>query len=175
MSTWYAYRDDILLSFRKQKDAADKASRQLDDELFFRKPGEHANSVAIIIKHVAGNLTSRWTDFLTTDGEKPSRDRDAEFVIMPADSRGRLTAAWEYAWSALFLSLESLQESDWLKEVTIRGETHTVLQAIHRSLVHTTYHVGQIVYLARLLKTDGWTWITIPPGQSKQHIAKYLK
>ena len=175
MPLWNAYRDDVVFSFRKQKELAEKAMSQVADEIFFRKPGEHSNSIAIIVKHVAGNLLSRWTDFLTTDGDKPTRDRDAEFVIGPGDTRARLLAAWEAAWSQLFRAIESLQEGDALATVTIRGEAHSVLQAIHRSLSHTSYHVGQIVYLARLLKTDGWQWITIAPGQSKQHQAGYLK
>jgi len=178
MSTWQAYRADIVFSFRKHKEMAEKAFTQLDDEQFFRKPGEHSNSVAVIVKHVAGNLTSRWTDFLTTDGDKPGRDRDAEFVIGPLDTRANLLAAWDHGWAALFGTLEKLEEDDWTKTVLIRGEAHSVLQAIHRSLAHSVYHIGQITYLSRLLKIDGWKWITIAPGQSKEHAAvgrKYLQ
>jgi uncharacterized damage-inducible protein DinB len=178
VSPWKPYLDDIVFSFRKHKELAEKAFRQVGDEGFFKKPGEHSNSIAIIIKHVAGNLASRWTDFLTTDGDKPWRDRDAEFVISPEDSKERLIAAWEKGWTALFQTLGTLQEADLLKQVTIRGEGHTVLQAIHRSLTHTVYHVGQIVYLCRLVTTEGWQWITIPPGQSqewKDRGGKYLK
>jgi hypothetical protein len=123
-------------------------------------------------------LLSRWTDFLTTDGDKPWRDRDAEFVIGPADTRAALMEKWEQGWNALLQTLVDLTEADWLKTITIRGEPHSVLQAIHRSLTHTTYHVGQIVFLCRLLKTDDWTWITIPPGKSKEWSAQgkpYLK
>ena len=168
MSLWNAYLEDILFSFRKQKELAEKAFRQVTDEGFFRKPGEHSNSIAIIIKHVAGNLASRWTDFLTTDGDKPWRNRDAEFIIGPEDTRQNLLAAWERGWAALFQNLGSLQEADLLKKVTIRKEEHSVFQAIHRSLTHTSYHVGQIVYLSRLATKEGWEWITIPPGQSRQ-------
>jgi uncharacterized damage-inducible protein DinB len=178
VSSWQAYRADIVFSFRKHKEMAEKAFAQLDEDQFFRKPGEHSNSVAVIVKHLAGNLASRWTDFLTTDGDKPWRDRDAEFVIGPSDTRANLLAAWEHGWTALFQSLEQLEENDWTKSVHIRGEAHTVMQAIHRSLAHSVYHVGQMMYLARLLKTDGWNWITIAPGQSKEHAAaggKYLK
>jgi uncharacterized damage-inducible protein DinB len=173
-----AYLEDIVFSFRKHKELAEKAFRQVEDENFFKKPGEHSNSIAIIIKHVAGNLASRWTDFLTTDGDKPWRDRDAEFVIGAEDTRERLLAAWEAGWSALFQTLGNLQEADLLKTVTIRREEHTVFQAIHRSLTHIAYHVGQIVYLSRLLTKDNWQWITIPPGQSQQAKdkgGKYLK
>src|SRR5262249_4920243 len=128
--------------------------------------------------HLAGNLASRWTDFLTSDGDKPWRDRDAEFVIGPDDTRARLLDAWEAGWAVLFQTLSGLTEADLTRRVTIRGEGHTVLQAIDRSLPHAAYHTGQIVYLARLLKTDGWQWLTIPPGQSQQVKARggnYLK
>ncbi len=178
MSLWKAYLEDIAFSFRKQKELAEKALRQVDDGVLFQKPGEHSNSIAIIVKHVAGNLASRWTDFLSTDGDKPWRDRDAEFLMGPQDTRANLLAAWEGGWAALFETLSSLQEADLLKKVTIRREEHTVFQAIHRSLTHTSYHVGQIVYLCRLLTRGDWVWITIPPGQSQQAKARggsYLK
>jgi uncharacterized damage-inducible protein DinB len=168
VSPWQAYLEDIRFSFRKQKELAEIAFRQVADDDFFKRPGEHSNSIAIILKHVGGNLASRWTDFLTTDGDKPWRDRDAEFVIGPEDTRQSLLAAWERGWAALFQTLGSLQEADLLKKVTIRREEHTVFQAVHRSLTHTAYHVGQIVYLSRLLTKEGWQWITIPPGQSRQ-------
>jgi hypothetical protein len=178
MSLWKAYREDLIVSFRKQKEFAEKAFQQVVDQDLFKKPGDHSNSIAVIIKHVAGNLASRWTDFLTTDGDKPWRDRDAEFLISPIDTRPSLLAAWEKGWTALFHSLGALEEGDLLKKVTIRTEEHTVFQAIHRSLTHTSYHVGQIVYLSRLLTKEGWQWITIPPGQSQQVKARggnYLK
>jgi uncharacterized damage-inducible protein DinB len=175
MSPWQAFIADSVFTFRKHKEMAEKAFGQLDDGTFFRKPGEYSNSVAAIVKHLAGNLRSRWTDFLATDGEKPWRDRDAEFVIGPEDSREALLAAWEQAWLSLFRTLDSLTEEDWLKTVRIRGEEHSVLQAIQRSLAHAVYHVGQIIYLARLLRTGDWKWITIPPGGSKQQTRKYLQ
>ena len=178
MSLWNAYLEDITFSFRKQKELAEKAFRQVADEAFFTKPGEHSNSIAAVVKHVAGNLASRWTDFLATDGDKPWRDRDAEFVIGPEDTRPALLGAWERGWSALFQTLGGLQEADLLRKVTIRREEHAVFQAIHRSLTHTAYHVGQVVYLSRLLTKEGWQWITIPPGQSRQARDKggaYLK
>jgi hypothetical protein len=178
MSLGKAYLEDIIFSFRKHKELAEKAFRQVQDEGFFRKPGEYSNSIAIIIKHVAGNLASRWTDLLTTDGDKPWRDRDGEFVIGPEDTRTSLLGAWERGWAAVLQSLGNLQEADLLKKVTIRREEHTVFQAIHRSLTHTAYHVGQILYLSRLMTKDGWEWITIPPGQSQQakdRGGKYLK
>ena len=173
MTLWKAYLDDIVFSFRKQKGLAEKAFRQVvSDEDFFRKPGEYSNSIAAVIKHVAGNLASRWTDFLTTDGDKPWRDRDDEFIITPADTRAHLLEAWEAGWDTLFRTLGELGEEDLQKRITIRGEAHSVLQAIHRSLTHTAYHAGQIVYLSRLVQQDGWEWITIAPGQSKQFKAQ---
>ena len=175
MTPWQAYRDDLVFSFRKHQEMAEKAFLQLAADEFFRKPGEHSNSVAVLIKHLAGNLTSRWTDFLTTDGDKPGRDRDAEFILGPDDTRERLLAAWEHGWTALFRTLADLEENDCLKNVLIRGEEHTVLQALQRGLTHTVYHVGQIVYLSRLLKTGDWTWITIAPGQSKEYAAQGMK
>src|SRR5262249_46638768 len=144
ISPWNDYLPDIVFSFRKYKDMAEKAFRQVKDEHFFKKPGENSNSIAIIIKHVAGNLRSRWTDFLTTDGDKPGRSRDDEFRISPEDSRERLVDSWGRGWAALFATLNSLQEKDLTKSVKIRGESHTVFQAIHRSLAHTVYHIGQI-------------------------------
>jgi hypothetical protein len=173
-----AYLTDIIFNFRRYKELGEKAFRQVDDAIFFKKLGEHSNSIAIIVKHVGGNLASRWTDFLITDGDKPWRDRDAEFVIGPEDTREKLLAAWERGWSALFAALSGLHEADLEKRITIRGEEHLVFQAIHRSLAHTAYHVGQITYLCRLQKTDGWEWLTIPPGQSEQWRAaggNYLK
>jgi len=168
MPLWNAYLGDIIFTFAKHKDLAEKAVRQVDDEGFFKKPGEGSNSIAVIMKHLGGNLLSRWTDFLTTDGEKPGRDRDAEFVIGPEDSREHLLTAWNAGWTALLESLAGLGEADLAKTVTIRGEVHSVFQAIHRSLSHTAYHTGQIIYLARLMTKEDWEWITIPPGQSKQ-------
>jgi hypothetical protein len=178
VSFWKPYIDDVVFSFRKQKQMAEKALGQLDDSAFFRQPAEGSNSVAIIVKHLAGNLKSRWTDFRTSDGEKPWRDRDGEFVIGPADTRERLLAAWEEGWATLFQALDGLGEADMTAQVTIRGEAHSVLQAVHRALTHAAYHAGQILYVARLVKPDGWEWITVPPGRSQEVKAKggnYLK
>lgn len=175
MPLWKAYLDDMVFSCRKHKELAEQAFGQLQDEEFFHKPGEHSNSVAVIVKHLAGNLQSRWADFLTSDGDKPWRDRDAEFVIGPEDTRSRLLAAWEAGWAALLQTLGGLAEADLTRKVTIRGEEHTALQAIDRALTHAAYHAGQIVYVARLVKKEGWQWITIPPGQSKAQGRKYLQ
>ena len=178
MSFWRPYIDDIVFSFRKQKQMAEQALGQMSDEAFFRRPAEGSNSVAIIVKHLAGNLKSRWTDFRTSDGEKPWRDRDGEFVIGADDTRQRLLAAWEDGWAALFGALGGLTEVDMTATVTIRGEAHTVLQAVHRALTHAAYHAGQILYVARLVQPDGWRWVTVPPGRSQEVRARggnYLK
>ena len=178
MNSMQHYLDDMSFSFRKQKGLAEKALEQVSDASFFHKPGEHSNSLAAIVKHVGGNLASRWTDFLTTDGDKPWRDRDAEFIISPEDTRNALLAFWEKGFTALFETLAMLGEDDLLKKVAIRGEEHSVIQAINRSLAHTSYHAGQITFLARLLTKDGWEWITIPPGTSEEFKARgkeYLK
>ena len=161
--------EEITFGFRKQKEWAEKGFTQVQtDTDFFRKPGEFSNSIAAIIKHVAGNLFSRWRDFLSSDGEKPDRNRDAEFVIGEQDTRPNLIAAWERGWSTLFDTLANLSDADFQKTIRIRGEPHTVYQALLRSLAHVAYHTGQIVYLSRLMQKDGWEWITIAPGQSTQ-------
>jgi len=163
------FLDEIAFGFRKQKDWADKAFSQVrEDSDFFRRPGEFSNSIAAIIKHVAGNLSSRWQDFLTSDGEKPDRNRDAEFFVGEEDTRANLIAAWEAGWSTLFDTLSNLTDDDFQKAIFIRGEKHTVHQGLLRSLAHVAYHTGQIVYLSRLMQKEGWEWITIAPGQSQQ-------
>jgi hypothetical protein len=169
MSASRTYLEEISFGFRKQKEWAEKAFTQvLADSDLFRKPGEFSNSIAAVIKHVAGNLSSRWRDFLTSDGEKPDRNRDTEFVIGEQDSRANLISAWERGWSTLFDTLANLTDADFAKTVRIRGEYHTVHQALLRSLAHVAYHTGQILYLSRLMQKEGWEWITIAPGQSGQ-------
>jgi len=151
--------------FRSNKGWADKAVAQLPDEKLHVALDPNTNCVAVIMKHVAGNLRSRWTEFLTSDGEKPWRDRDNEFVDSFA-SRSDLLAFWEQGWNCLFETLASLTPSDLARTVTIRGEPHSVPLAIHRSLAHCGYHVGQIVMIARILAGDQWQTITIPRGKS---------
>lgn len=165
---------DVLFEFRKHKGYADKALAGMSDEAYFHRPGETVNPVALIVKHLAGNLRSRFTDFLTTDGEKPTRDRDNEFVLSPVDTRDSLTAAWERGWQTLFDALSALTDADLGKTVLIRGEPHRVQQALLRGLDHAAYHVGQILYIARLLNPGG-KWLTIAPGASQTHPAGYLK
>jgi Protein of unknown function (DUF1572) len=165
---------DLTLEFRRHKDLADRAMAGLPDEAFFRRPGEAVNPVALIVKHLGGNLASRWSDFLTTDGEKPTRHRDGEFLLTPADTRPALLAAWERGWGILFDTLAGLTEADLEKSVTIRGERHSVQQALLRGATHAAYHVGQILYLARLFNPGG-SWLTVPPGQSQQVSGAYRK
>jgi hypothetical protein len=165
---------DLRYDFRRHKDLADRAMAQLDDAEFFRRPAPHVNPVALIVKHLAGNLASRWTDFLSTDGEKASRDRDGEFLLTERDTRAELLAAWERGWAALFDTLERLGEADLGKSVTIRGESHRVPQALLRGLSHAAYHVGQILYLARLWRPES-PWLTVAPGQSQKGGGNYLR
>ena len=164
---------DVVTEFRRHQHLAEQALAPLDDDAFFHRPGEQVNPLALIVKHVAGNLRSRWTDFLTTDGDKPDRNRDGEFEILEGDSRERLMAAWQEGFRALFSTLESLSEADLDKTVTIRGEQHTVRQAMLRSLTHTVYHVGQILYVSRLVCPER-NWLTIAPGKSRSWSGKYL-
>jgi uncharacterized damage-inducible protein DinB len=165
---------DLRHEFRRHKNLADKAIAVLTDEEFFRRPAEQVNPVALIVKHLAGNLSSRWTDFLTSDGDKPSRDRDAEFVLSKQDTRQHLLQAWERGWQALFDTLDCLKATDFDRQVTIRGEVHTARQALLRGMSHVAYHTGQILYLARLLRPET-QWLTIAPGQSRNHVGAYRK
>ena len=165
---------DLQHEFRRYKNLADGALSQIDDEAFFRRPGEAVNPVALIVKHLAGNLQSRWADFLTTDGEKPTRNRDNEFVVEPYDSRAHLMEKWEAAWGTVFQTVSNLKDDDLNKAVAIRGEPHTVAQALLRGLNHVAYHTGQIAYLSRLWNPGG-KWLTIAPGQSASHQAAYRR
>lgn len=151
--------------FRQYKLLAEKAIDQLPDEQLFAVPGEETNSIAIIMQHMIGNLKSRFTDFYTTDGEKPDRHRDNEFILQVKD-KVVLMNEWNNAWQILFPILENMQPTDLQKEVTIRGEKHSVYNAMQRQVAHYSYHVGQIVYIARLLKGNSFVSLSIPKGQS---------
>jgi len=155
------YLDDANDRFRKYKELAEKALEQLSDEQYFITLDEESNSVAIIMKHVAGNLLSRWTDFLTTDGEKPNRDRDSEFVL-DGDTKESIREYWERGWACLFKATESLQPEDLEKTILIRNEPHTVIQAINRQMTHYAYHVGQIVFLAKHFRSAEWKSLSVP-------------
>ena len=154
-----------IAAFRSNKGFADKAISQLSDDKLHVSLDANTNSIAVIMKHVAGNLLSRWTAFLTTDGEKPWRNRDDEFVDT-FSNREQLIAYWESGWTTLFNSLSGLSGSDLAKTVAIRGELHSVPLAMQRSLGHTTYHIGQIMLISRILSGNNWTTITIPRGGS---------
>jgi hypothetical protein len=168
------YLEDALKTFRDYKELAERAFAQLDDEDFFRTIDEESNSVAIIIKHLAGNMISRWTDFLTSDGEKPERNRDMEFVMLPETTKDEMLAYWERGWKCTFGAIEPLTADDLLRTVTIRGQDHTVIQAITRQIAHYANHVGQIVYLAKHLKTGDWQSLSVPKNRSAE-FNTYLK
>ena len=159
--------EDAVRQLRKYKALADGALAQVAEADFFRTIDPESNSIALVVKHMAGNMRSRWTDFRTTDGEKPGRNRDGEFELGAADTREDLRARWEAGWALLFSALAPLSEKDLLDEVPIRGEPHTVMQAVHRQLTHYAYHVGQIVTLARHFAGTRWTSLSIPKGRSK--------
>jgi uncharacterized damage-inducible protein DinB len=163
---------DVRYEFRRHKDLVDRAMAHLDDQDFFRRPGPLLNPVALIVKHLAGNMASRWTDFLSSDGEKPSRDRDGEFLLVEQDTRSNLLAAWERGWGVLFDTLAGLSDSDLEKTVTIRGESQTVRQALLRGMSHVAYHTGQVLYLVRWLRPES-PWLSIPPGQSRGFPGNY--
>jgi hypothetical protein len=158
----------IESEYRRYKDLGERALAQLEGADLSRAVSADGNSVAVIVWHVAGNLKSRFTDFLTTDGEKPWRDRESEFVardVGPAEVR----AKWDDGWSVLFGALAGLSDADLSRAVKIRGQELSVLEALHRSLGHASYHVGQIVFLARTLRGGEWQFLTIPPGKSEQY------
>lgn len=157
---------NAVREFHSLKDLADKALIQLDDAAFFATLDGESNSIAVIVKHLSGNMRSRWTDFLTADGEKPSRDRDREFVLDAADSRATLATNWEAAWQLLFTTLNGLGPADLEATVHIRGEPLTVTQAIHRQLTHYAYHVGQLVLLAKQARGKEWRTLSIARGAS---------
>src|SRR5262245_22082235 len=161
------YLADCLLQLRKIKAHAEKAIAQVQDEQLHAALDPEANSIAVLMKHLAGNMRSRWTDFLTSDGEKPDRNRDGEFESAPGEARAALFATWEDGWSRLFQSLSSLAPEDLSRSVRIRGEAHTVVEAINRQLTHYAAHVGQIVLLAKHYSGPHWKSLSIPRGKSK--------
>jgi Protein of unknown function (DUF1572) len=163
-----AWLDDVRLTFRKQKKLADDALAQVGDEEFFRTIDPESNSLALIVKHVAGNQRSRWRDFLTSDGEKADRHRDTEFERGDADDRASLMARWEAGWVYLWKALDEIDPGELSRAITIRGESHSVMQAVHRQLAHYAQHVGQIVFLAKHLAGRSWRTLSIPRGKSRE-------
>lgn len=166
MSTFIEnYKADAIASFRNYKKMAERAMEQVRDEEFFALIDAESNSIAVVVKHIAGNLHSRWRDFLIADGEKADRNRDTEFEIIE-DSRESLMAFWETGWQTLFASIEPLTVDDFSRTITIRGEPHTVVEAINRQLTHNSYHIGQIVLLAKHFKSDAWQTLSVPKNRS---------
>jgi hypothetical protein len=163
-----AFLEDALLQLRKLKEQGERAFAQVDDEAFFAPLGAEENSIALIIKHMAGNMRSRWTDFLTSDGEKPDRNRDTEFERYKDDTRDQIMARWDDGWSRVFGALQPLGPDDLMKKVTVRGEAHSVVEAIQRQLTHYAAHIGQIVLLSKHYAGDNWKTLSIPKGKSKE-------
>jgi hypothetical protein len=163
--------DETFRAFRGYKRLADNSLAQVDDRAFFYLPDPESNSIAVLVKHIAGNLRSRWTDFLTTDGEKPDRDRDREFVLTPADTREDLMRRWEASFETVLTTLRNLKPEDVSRTVYIRNEPHTVLQAMLRSVTHVAHHIGQIVFLAKHLRGADWNTLSIPKGKSAEYNA----
>ena len=162
------YLTDALRTYRYYKALGERAIAQVSDADLHTLVDPDANSIAIIVKHVAGNLRSRFTDFLTSDGEKPDRDRDAEFEMPDRSSRDEILAGWSAACDATLASIEALAPEDLDRTVYIRGEAFIVVEAMNRSIAHTAYHVGQIVLLAKHFAGAGWTSLTIPKGRSAE-------
>jgi hypothetical protein len=162
------YLEEVRRQFRGHKRLAEGAMAQVkDDELFVALDSE-ANSIAIIVKHLAGNMRSRFTDFLTTDGEKPDRNRDQEFEMNSMTTRADVMRWWEEGWEGVFTALEALKPEDVMRTVTIRGEPHTVLQAINRQLAHYAYHTGQMVFLAKHFRSSEWKTLSVPRRKSDE-------
>jgi len=162
-----SYIEDSVDLFRYYKKLAERAMDQVTEEQLYATLDGEMNSIAVVVKHMAGNMRSRWTDFLTTDGEKPDRDRDGEFVNPPA-TREALLQVWEDGWRLVFQALERLSDSDLGRTVTIRGEAHSVMQAVNRQMAHYANHVGQIVLLAKHFARERWQSLTVPRNRSTE-------
>lgn len=165
--------EDARAIFRQYKKLGEGAMVQVADEDLTRTLDPEMNSIAIIVKHMAGNMSSRWTDFLTSDGEKPTRNRDAEFEEPPA-TRAELMKLWERGWACLFAALDPLTDADLTRSVTIRGEAHSVMQAINRQVAHYSYHCGQIVMLAKHFQSTRWKTLSVARKQSAEFNRKVL-
>src|SRR5882757_234135 len=163
------YLDEIRRQLRGHKRMAESAMTQLDDKEFFATIDPESNSVALLAKHIAGNARSRFSDFLSTDGEKPDRFRDREFEISANTSREEVMRWWEEGWSIVFSTLDSLKPEDVSRTITIRQEPHTVMQALNRALGHYAQHIGQIVLLAKHLRSSQWRTLSIPRGKSEEY------
>jgi len=166
------YLADALQTFRDYKKLAERSFAQISDDEFFKTIDEETNGIAVNMKHLAGNMISRWTDFLTTDGEKPERDRDIEFVILPGTTKDEMLAYWEQGWQCVFDAVEPLKPEDLMRTIVIRGREYTVLQAINRQLAHYAYHTGQIVFLAKHFKSSEWQSLSVPRNKSAEFNAR---
>jgi hypothetical protein len=164
------YIEDSIAIFRQYKRLAEKAMEQVTDEQLNFTLDPESNSIAIIVKHLAGNMRSRWTDFLTTDGEKPTRHRDTEFESDHQFTRAEVMEMWEKGWACLFSALEPLGEVDLARKVTIRSEPHSIMQAINRQMAHYSSHIGQIIFVAKYLRSKEWKTLSIPRGQSYEFL-----
>jgi hypothetical protein len=162
------YLDEARRQLHGHKRMGEGAMSQLSDQDFFVTLDREANSVAVLVKHIAGNMRSRFTDFLTSDGEKPNRFRDREFELSPATTRAEVMTWWEEGWACVFSAIDPLKPDDVMRTVTIRGEPHTVLQAINRQIAHYAQHIGQIVFLAKHLRASEWKTLSIPRGKSEE-------
>ena len=162
------YLEEVRRQMRGHKRMGEAAMAQLRDEEFFVTLDPEANSIAILVKHLAGNMRSRFTDFLTSDGEKPNRFRDREFEITPATTRAEVMQWWETGWACVFNAIDPLKPEDVMRTVTIRGEPHTVLQAVNRQIAHYAQHIGQMVFLAKHLRSSEWKTLSIPRGKSEE-------
>jgi hypothetical protein len=169
------YLDEAHRQFRGHKRLAEGAMAQLKDHELFLTLDPESNSIALIVKHMAGNMRSRFTDFLTTDGEKLDRYRDQEFELSLTTTRADLTKLWEEGWARLFSTIEALKPEDVMRKVTVRGEPHTVLQAINRQIAHYAYHTGQIVFVAKHIRSGKWKSLSIPRGKSEDYKTIPLK
>lgn len=167
------YLKVIKERFKRVKDLADKTISQLSEEDLHWKVNEASNTIATIVKHVSGNMKSRWSDFLTSDGEESYRNRDQEFTD-DISSKQELILIWEKGWDTLLNTLKELESPDLLKNITIRGEKHTVLEAIERQMAHYSYHVGQIVYIGKQIKSENWKTLSIPVGKSEEFLQQML-
>jgi uncharacterized damage-inducible protein DinB len=165
-----SFLKDAADNFRHYKRLAERAFEQVSDDMLAVAPDPGSNSIATLVKHLAGNMRSRWQDFLTTDGEKPDRDRDTEFE-QPFQTRAEMMAAWEAGWKQLLDTLATLTDADLPRRITIRGEAHSVLQAITRQNTHCAYHIGQIVYLAKHFASGQWKILSVPRGKSAEYNA----
>jgi len=163
------FLEDAIRQFHGQKKLIERAIAQIPDAALWTRIDPESNSIAIVMKHIAGNQRSRWTDFLTSDGEKPDRHRDSEFEMEEEMSRETLLAVWEDGWRRVFTAVEPLTAEDLDRTVAIRGEPHTVIRAINRQLTHYAYHAGQIVFLAKHFAGPAWKSLSIPKGQSEQY------